>query len=414
MTGFEWPLWPLSGAPIVVPGSYLTPPDNNGTIGSASAAETTNSYSTALQTSYDRSNGGVPATGWNDDWNALVDLTPDGSVTTPIDDGRHIIPLSGGNVTERDFQQANEDDPSLRAALKASHPRYHKGLEIMRENYTPPEGGPSEMDQISLAVHAGYAALRPDILDYTKLDIKRWLVFGLWPYVDDSQSDDSCQECSKEVTRLNTLTQSEATTMQRRVVRMRLYHWYMKLQNELKSPEKRPALRPGEKITTKAINMILEKSHPDWKNASDAEKKSYRVKFHRNKEVGLKWCTLVQYLGAGIAVICGKEMDSIINDTKFNLKSVHTLATFVRNFYPDVPRICRLFDFPLKLFIQDMKVEDEKYRDWQGSLEQDIATVKKGLEGPQVPPGLPSAWIDPNYLEAELTGFVRRALENRT
>ncbi|EED11415.1 hypothetical protein TSTA_062340 [Talaromyces stipitatus ATCC 10500] len=203
--------------------------------------------------------------------------------------------------------------------------------------------------------------------------------------------------------------------MQRRVLRMRLYHWYMELQKELKVPEKRPALRRGEKIQTKAIDMILKDSYLDWEGASDLEKKSYRDEFHRNKDVGLKWCTLVQYFGEGIAVICGKEMDLIINDTKFKPKSLHALATFVLNFYPDVPHICRLFGFPLKFFIQDIGAGPDEYHNWQHSLDQEgaIIMVNSGLKGPQVPSEPPSTWIVPDCLEMDLTGFIRGVLKDR-
>lgn len=103
----------------------------------------------------------------------------------------------------------------------------------------------------------------------------------------------------------------------------------------------------------------------------------------------------------------------ISNDAKFNLTSVHMLANFLYNFYPDVLIRCKsdLFIFPLKRFIRDMERghhrynDDPEYSTWQQNLVQAKNAPNSCPTGPQVPSQLSSDWVDLDYPETDLSSL---------
>lgn len=204
-----------------------------------------------------------------------------------------------------------DEDSALEKAKKDTDPRYHGGLEIM-QNYEIPSNSSLNLTKISLAIRAGYAIIRPDLEIFTKTILSRWLRNGLWPTLNSarSQSDDIKVQCSEDMMYLGIEKDPETKTMLRRIARIRLYYWYEEEKKKIQHSQVPMELDRGIDIRTRSIDVFLEYFHADWENAEEERRKYFRSRFHIEKNIGKRWCELVQYLGEGILVICGKEMDT--------------------------------------------------------------------------------------------------------
>lgn len=210
-----------------------------------------------------------------------------------------------------DYFTMPDETSALERAKKETDPRYHGGLEIMQK-YEIPSNSSLNLTKISLAIRAGYAIIRPDLEIFTKIILSRWLRSGLWPTLNStrSQSDNIKVQCSEDMMYLGIEKDPETKTMLRRIARIRLYYWYEEEKKKIQRSQVRMELDRGIDIRTRSIDAFLEYFHADWENAEKERKKYFRSRFHIEKTIGKRWCELVQYLGEGILVICGKEMDT--------------------------------------------------------------------------------------------------------
>ena len=203
----------------------------------------------------------------------------------------------------------DEDLHSLEKTKKGTNSRYHAGLEIM-QNYESPNDAPTDLMKMSLAVRAGYAIIRLDLKEFTKKILSRWLQNGLWPALNHTQAQDNDikVQCSQDMMYLGVERDPESKTMLRRIARVRLYYWYE--QEKMRRSQEPTELDRGIDIRTKSIDAFLEYFFADWECTDEERKRYFRSRFHIDKSMGKRWCELVQYLGEGILVICGKDLDT--------------------------------------------------------------------------------------------------------
>lgn len=210
---------------------------------------------------------------------------------------------------DEDTSVPGENSLALKEAKKNTDERYHPALEIML-NYKSPNSAFVDFKKITPAVRAGHAIIRPDLEAFTENFLFKWLQSGLWSVSRNipAQANDNKIQCSEDMTDLKFEKDPETSTIMRRIARIRLYYWYEK---ELeKMQEISLELTRGVDPRTRTIDAILEYFFLDWNTINKDVKEKRRSQFHNEKKAGKRWCELVQYLGEGILVICGKEMDT--------------------------------------------------------------------------------------------------------
>lgn len=291
--------------------SFLTPPEEQttGFMTENSAWPRANSQPANYYSSGDNS---VPSADQSYEafFNEFVNCSRSPTVASLRPEEDYDILFSGSGSIPETPERFGNNSSGVETATKTAEERYRPAFEIMRK-YIICNGHESDIAQCSLAVQASYKVLRQDIHLFAKTYIYSWLSGSLWMLGDDTagQSLNPSQRRSIDVRQLNTVKGTEANFMIRRLLRMRLYYWYNKLQNELDGQLK---LQRGETIKSKAIDTILRESYDDWDRMSAPMKKSHRDSFHRDKVIGKKWWSLVQYFSGGITVLCAKKMDSIM------------------------------------------------------------------------------------------------------
>ena len=88
---------------------------------------------------------------------------------------------------------------------------------------------------------------------------------------------------------------------------------------------------------------------------------------------------------------------------------MHALATFVTNCYSEAVQVSQSFSPVVKKFIQKGTFEEQEFTLWVGQLNWDF--VENALEKVKRPPSQQGSWtMLPDFSNADLTGFVRRAL----
>lgn len=221
------------------------------------------------------------------------------------------VQFASDDLTTDALQRFGRGDSGVGTATTPIEECSHPALDIMRANRALDDNEPDNA-QLLLAAQASYGVLRQDIYSFAKTYVYSWLSGRLWVLGVDNAGErlSPSQERSRDVRQLNSVKEAEASFMIRRLLRMRLYYWYNKLQHELQGDQL--DLKRGETMKSKAIDTILRESYDNWDGLSDSMKKRYRDWFHRDKFIGKKWWSLVQYFSEGITVICAKKMDSIM------------------------------------------------------------------------------------------------------
>jgi hypothetical protein len=208
-------------------------------------------------------------------------------------------------LQEEDQESRNRE--RLEAAEKAVDPRFHLGLRLMLRYQRNNDDCP-DLVRIAPAVQAGYAAINQGLQEFTENLLRKWMTKGLHPL--QSHVQDISEQCYLDLRYLGIGLDTETEVMVRRVARIRLYYWYEEQNKVAQRDRDSLGLGRGKDTRSKAIDTLLEEAYDDWKMANEHSRKARRNEFHYHKDIGRKWCELVSYLGAGILVICGKEMDT--------------------------------------------------------------------------------------------------------
>lgn len=221
--------------------------------------------------------------------------------------------VPGENVAEarQGVLQDGFASRALKEAKDSTDERYHPALEIMLK-YESPNGASVNFKKITLAVRAGHAIIRPDLKAFTEKFLFEWLRYGLWPVSRNiqPQPNENIVQCSKEMNYLRIGKDQETMIMIRRIARIRLYYWYEKERIKMLHSQVPVELERGVDTRTRAMDAILEYFLHNHNITTDEVKENYRSWFQFEKSIGKRWCELVQYLGEGILVICGKEVDT--------------------------------------------------------------------------------------------------------
>lgn len=217
----------------------------------------------------------------------------------------------GSHDQTHDLINPPNEESALEKAKKDTDPQYHGGLEIM-QNYESLSNLSVNLKKISLAVQAGYAIIRPDLINFTETILFRWLWNGLWPTLNSmgAESDDIKVQCSEDMRYLGIEKDPETKTMLCCIAWIQLYYWYEEEKGKMWHSQVSTKLDWGIDIQTRTIDVFLEYFFADWTDANKERRKYLHSWFHIEKNMGKRWCKLVQYLGEGILVICGKEMDT--------------------------------------------------------------------------------------------------------
>jgi hypothetical protein len=209
-------------------------------------------------------------------------------------------------ITPKDFQE-DQNRIRLEAAKKVVDPQYHPGLQAMLKYATTNDLHP-DLVEIAPAVQAGYAFINHELQQFTETFLRKWMTDGLYP-VQRPHSDIG-EQCSLDLRSLGIGTDAETEVMVRRVAQVRLYYWYQTQKKSLQQSQTSLKLGRGKDTRTKAIETLLERVVEDWESTDESSKQRRRKDFHRHKDIGKKWCELVTYLGEGILVVCGKDLDT--------------------------------------------------------------------------------------------------------
>ncbi|KAL4961361.1 uncharacterized protein BDV14DRAFT_211149 [Aspergillus stella-maris] len=278
-------------------------------------------------------------------------------------------------------------------------------LKYQRNNDNCPD-----LIEVAPAIKAGYAIINQDLQKFTDRALYRWMTKGLYP--TQSYTYDISEQCYRDLRFLGIGLDTETEIMVRRVARIRLHYWYEEQTKSAQRDRDSLILGRGKDTRSKAIDTLLERAYDDWRTADEPTRKARRNEFHRHKDVGRKWCELVNYLGEGILVICGKEFDTKISNT-LTAQNIHALATFVINCYPGIPEVGSNYESVVKHFIRNQRLGDDQWAEWYQTINWE--TVRDVLSRAQEPPQTPVTWknLPDHSKDVDLSGFIRTYLDSR-
>ncbi|KAI3014809.1 hypothetical protein CBS147347_11416 [Aspergillus niger] len=302
---------------------------------------------------------------------------------------------------------------ALEAVKKTVEPRYHRGLEIMSQYRIPGDDNPAampEMYKMSLVVQAGQAVVREDLLAFVDDYLLGWLRQGLWqPLSPDSVASALSMQCS-DLVEAELYDDPMAQMLMRRLVWVRLYYWYDEQMKSIIQTEASPRkLGQGVGLDTETANQLLKNAYVSWEQWSNEGQQAARDKLHARKRVGRRWCELVQYLGPGILITCGADMDAHIH--KFPPWGTHAVALFVQQCLPSTRHVCRDFETMAKTFLQRGNMDNTTLQEWRSQLNESLVkdAVKEAKGEIQSVGVLENPRLDRDEYP-NLTRFIREAL----
>lgn len=83
------------------------------------------------------------------------------------------------------------------------------------------------------------------------------------------------------------------------------------------------------------------------------------------------------------------------NDSRFTFQSLHWMATFVRNCYPNVQEVCEVFNDSLRTLIQKESMPEMELGEWSGTIDdrQDAGLFGTALKNMGENPDTPDPWV---------------------
>ncbi|RAL06508.1 uncharacterized protein BO97DRAFT_401802 [Aspergillus homomorphus CBS 101889] len=312
------------------------------------------------------------------------------------------------------------DDWQITAALQAAkariEPKYHRGLDIMSGYQAPGDDNETStpgFDKLSVIVQAAQAALREDLVAFIDQHLLGWLKSGLWPPTSPSNVGDHALSIQRSLDMIDAEVYEDemAKILMRRLVRVRLCYWHDEQIKALRANSSSRQADQGVGLETEAADMLLRNAYVEWEQFSEQTKQNVRDRFHARKRVGRRWCELAQFLGPGILITCGANMDTQIRN--FPPYGTHGIAIYVQNCFPSLIHVCRYFESVVEVFLRRGRMTDSALNDWR--IELDEESLRKGIEELRDEPRSPEMLMNPRPVggeSSESTTFVRKALSS--
>ena len=161
--------------------------------------------------------------------------------------------------------------------------------------------------------------LRNDYIEFLKMNLSRWGRDGLWRQicpqkkVANFHGYELLQKAYTCVYRLGLIIDNDP--VRNRVAMLFLYVEYEKSYHawKVRAPIYNRASRGvGRGDASSMIDIVLEKTHPEWLTSNAKRKADLRANFHDRKRYGKRWWILVNTLGMGILFICSPKLAAVM------------------------------------------------------------------------------------------------------